>query len=218
MKNLKILVSSAVIMIAATFILGGSSVHAQEQQSAGTYDYVASGGDNLSYVVRDSINRYCNDNGEDLNAAQRIYAETNTVNDMGAYWLDVNQDVHVSKAKLKDYIGSSKSLTPSQQAAWQKYADTTSIQAIIDGSKTNVQVNKQVQDAKDSGESNKDESKNEDDNSNSSSSDQDSEQQNESTSSDKGSWISRNWAKLILAGLIATLVYKAVSNSKSGNK
>lgn len=207
------LITSSIIVLAGTFIIGGSGVHAQEQQAMETYDYVASSGDNLSYVVRDSINRYCDDNGEDLNAAQRMYAETNTVNDMGAYWLDVNQDIHVSKAKLKDYVDSSKNLSSSQQSAWQKYADTTSIQAIIDGSQTNVQSNKEKQDASASNES-ENQSKNETNNSDQKSNDEDVNKDDESADADQSSWISRNWAKLVLAVLIAMLVYKIVSNNQ----
>ena len=111
--------------------LSGSQAKAETESSVqDTYSYKASEGDNLSYVVRDSINQYLKSNDKKLNAAQRVYAETNIVNDMGAYWLDVNQDVQVSKAKVQEYVNSSESLDQNTQTAWQYYADKTDIQAI----------------------------------------------------------------------------------------
>lgn len=217
MKNIKNLVIIIAVMMAGLFIFGGSNAHAQEQQQIETYDYTASKGDNLSYVVRDAINQYCKDNGEDLNAAQRMYVETNVVNDMGAYWLDVNENVHVSKPKLKEYVDSSKNFTEAQQAAWQKYANTTSIQSIIDGSQTNVAVNKQSQEdaakaaqSQDSANSAEQDSSSE----NKDSEKQDDNQTKDENDSDQKSWLSQNWAKIVLAGLIATLVYRIVSDNQ----
>ena len=95
-------------VVAGSLILSGSQAKAETESSVqDTYSYKASEGDNLSYVVRDSINQYLKSNDKKLNAAQRVYAETNIVNDMGAYWLDVNQDVQVSKAKVQEYVNSS---------------------------------------------------------------------------------------------------------------
>lgn len=214
MKNIKNLFIIAVLMIAGVLIFGGSSAKAQDQQQPETYDYTASRGDNLTYVVRDSINQYCKDNGENLNAAQRIYIETNVVNDMGAYWLDVNEQVHVSKPKLKEYVDSSKNLNESQQAAWQKYADTTSIQSIIDGSQTNVAVNKQAQEEAAKGGQNQNSENSDEQAQNSEDQASDNKDSNENKNEDQKSWLSQNWAKLVLAALIASLVYRIVSDNQ----
>ena len=217
-RVLKNLVLATFFIAVGLFFINTSSAKAQNAEDA--YQYKASSGDNLSYVVRDAINQYCNANDVKLNAAQRMYAETNIVNDMGAYWLDVNQDVNVSKQKVKDYSDSAQNLDSTTQAAWQKYADTTSIQSVIDGGKTNVQQNKeasdaaaQAQSASENGQSNSQQSTNDQ---NSDQSDQNSNDDNESKneqSSNSGfwTWIKDNWAKLVLVALIATLIYRIVN-------
>lgn len=214
-------------VVAGSLILNGSQAKAETENGVqDTYNYKASEGDNLSYVVRDSINQYLKANDKKLNAAQRVYTETNIVNDMGAYWLDVNQDVQVSKAKVQEYVNSSESLDQDTQNAWQYYADETDIQATIDGEKTSVEQNKIAAEQKaaeqaaatgaTSSESNSESTNSEN---NSSSSEQSKTEETNKTEDDKksgfGDWFKNNWSKLVLVGLIAALIYRVMSKKNT---
>lgn len=215
-------------VVAGSLILSGSQAKAETESSVqDTYSYKASKGDNLSYVVRDSINQYLKSNDKKLNAAQRVYAETNIVNDMGAYWLDVNQDVQVSKAKVQEYVNSSESLDQNTQTAWQYYADKTDIQAMIDGEKTAYEQNKIAAEQKASEQAVSSESANSTESSNSSNNSSEEVKSEEQTSSENsnseeaanskglGGWFKENWSKLVLVGLIASLIYRVVSKKNT---
>ena len=215
-------------VVAGSLILSGSQAKAETESSVqDTYSYKASKGDNLSYVVRDSINQYLKSNDKKLNAAQRVYAETNIVNDMGAYWLDVNQDVQVSKAKVQEYVNSSESLDQNTQTAWQYYADKTDIQAMIDGEKTAYEQNKIAAEQKASEQAVSSESANSTESSNSSNNSSEEVKSEEQTSSENsnseeaanskglGAWFKENWSKLVLVGLIASLIYRVVSKKNT---
>lgn len=222
MRVLKNLLLATFFVAAGLFFINTSSAKAESAQD--TYQYTASSGDNLSYVVRDAINQYCNANDVKLNAAQRMYAETNIVNDMGAYWLDVDQTVNVSKQKVKDYADSAQNLDASTQSAWQPYADTTNIQAVIDGNKTNVQQNKEAADtaAQAAGQSSPDSRQSTQNNENGESdqsSGDDQSKNDEDSKSDSGfvNWFKNNWAKLVLVVLIASLIYRIVNKPKADN-
>lgn len=215
-------------VVAGSLILSGSQAKAETENGVqDTYSYKASKGDNLSYVVRDSINQYLKSNDKKLNAAQRVYAETNIVNDMGAYWLDVNQDVQVSKAKVQEYVNSSESLDQNTQTAWQYYADKTDIQAMIDGEKTAYEQNKIAAEQKASEQAVSSESANSTESSNSSNNSSEEVKSEEQTSSENsnseeavnskglGGWFKENWSKLVLVGLIASLIYRVVSKKNT---
>lgn len=215
-------------VVAGSLILSGSQAKAETESSVqDTYSYKASKGDNLSYVVRDSINQYLKSNDKKLNAAQRVYAETNIVNDMGAYWLDANQDVQVSKAKVQEYVNSSESLDQNTQTAWQYYADKTDIQAMIDGEKTAYEQNKIAAEQKASEQAVSSESANSTESSNSSNNSSEEVKSEEQTSSENsnseeaanskglGGWFKENWSKLVLVGLIASLIYRVVSKKNT---
>ena len=215
-------------VVAGSLILSGSQAKAETENGVqDTYSYKASEGDNLSYVVRDSINQYLKANDKKLNAAQRVYTETNIVNDMGAYWLDVNQDVQVSKAKVQEYVNSSESLDQNTQTAWQYYADKTDIQAMIDGEKTAYEQNKIAAEQKASEQAVSSESANSTESSNSSNNSSEEVKSEEQTSSENsnseeaanskglGGWFKENWSKLVLVGLIASLIYRVVSKKNT---
>lgn len=215
-------------VVAGSLILNGSQAKAETENGVqDTYNYKASEGDNLSYVVRDSINQYLKANDKKLNAAQRVYTETNIVNDMGAYWLDVNQDVQVSKAKVQEYVNSSESLDQDTQNAWQYYADKTDIQAMIDGEKTAYEQNKIAAEQKASEQAVSSESANSTESSNSSNNSSEEVKSEEQTSSENsnseeaanskglGGWFKENWSKLVLVGLIASLIYRVVSKKNT---
>lgn len=215
-------------VVAGSLILSGSQAKAETENGVqDTYSYKASKGDNLSYVVRDSINQYLKSNDKKLNAAQRVYAETNIVNDMGAYWLDVNQDVQVSKAKVQEYVNSSESLDQNTQTAWQYYADKTDIQAMIDGEKTAYEQNKIAAEQKASEQAASSEGANSTESSNSSNNSSEEVKSEEQTSSENsnseeaanskglGGWFKENWSKLVLVGLIASLIYRVVSKKNT---
>lgn len=227
MQVLRNMLLATFFVVAGSLIISGNSVKAEtENNTQDTYSYKASEGDNLSYVVRDSINQYLKSNDKKLNAAQRVYAETNIVNDMGAYWLDVNQDVQVSKAKVQEYVNNSESLDQDTQNAWQYYADQTDVQATIDGEKTAYEQNKIAAEQKaseqaaatgaSSSESSmkSDESKNE----GSASEENKSDAENKTDENEKsgfGNWLKNNWAKLVLVGLIAMLIYRVMSKKNT---
>lgn len=229
MQVFKKILLATFFIVAGSLVVNISQVKAESQNKAqDTYSYKASEGDNLSYIVRDSINQYAKDNDKKINAAQRMYAETNIVNDMGAYWLDINQDVQVSKAKVQEYVNNAESLDADTEAAWQYYADTTDVQAMIDGSSSAVQENKitaeqNAEEAKkveeavsgstDTQKTEEDTSK-KDDSGNQNNSEE-STTSNESNQSGFGNWFKNNWAKLVLVGLIAMLIYRVINKKNT---
>ncbi len=90
------------------------------------YTYVAQPGDNLSIMVRRSVQLYAQAKQIELTPAAAMYCETNTVQKLGAHLLDVGEKVSVPFATLQSYMATSRKLTPAQSAAWRVFANRAS--------------------------------------------------------------------------------------------
>lgn len=158
-------------------------VHAQEETptpqdkpaDSQNYDYVAKKSNNLTLLVRRSLQLYDESNDQiTLSEAQIIYAETNIVRDLGSYGLDIGQMVSVPGELLAKYAQSSQSLSPSQIAAWDRYVrvaqfDLSNIQPSNATAAKNTEESKSDQPAADDQQSSEkaaDQNKNENTNKN----------------------------------------------------
>jgi len=130
------LVVSLILATACTMILlsmTSQSVQAQENEEtlqvvdqtiliSQDYRFTAQPCDSLTKLVRRAIITFddANDNIA-LTEEGIIYAETNIVQDMGAYLLDVGDKVVVSGEAVEKYATNSGNLSPEQIAAWGIY-------------------------------------------------------------------------------------------------
>jgi hypothetical protein len=115
----------------------------QETSVPKNFKYTAVECDNLTVLVRRSIQIFdAEDDSVKLSRPAIIYAETNIVQKLGSYQLDIGDKVKVPSALIKDYVESSQDLTDSQIDAWGVYAANVdwknSTKAIMP---TNVEVN-----------------------------------------------------------------------------
>lgn len=120
-----------VAFVFALLLVTPSPAHAEGQgqpdpSSQGTptaYEYVSQRNNNLTLLVRRSLQLY--DEGNDqisLSEAQIIYAETNIVQQLGSFQLDIGQAVGVPAELVAQYAQSSQSLSQAQLNAWTRYA------------------------------------------------------------------------------------------------
>ena len=94
----------------------------KEQKSLPNYKFVAEPCDSLTKLVRRAILTYDASNSLiKLTKARIIYVETNIVQDMGAYWLDIGDNVVISGQAVANYASKSRKLPRSQVLAWQRY-------------------------------------------------------------------------------------------------
>ncbi len=122
----------AVGLFMAGLVLTGGNHHAQAAELTSTakpidsYNYVAKSGDNLTYMVRRSLQLYAKAKQIKLSPAAAIYCETNVVKRLGSYQINVGQNVSVPFDTLQRYIGSGRKLRPGQLHAWQAYVPNVS--------------------------------------------------------------------------------------------
>lgn len=91
-------------------------------QSLPNYKFVAEPCDSLTKLVRRAVLIYDASNSLiKLSKARIIYIETNIVQDMGAYWLDIGDNVVVSGRAVAKYAEKAGDLTKAQIQAWQRY-------------------------------------------------------------------------------------------------
>lgn len=79
-------------------------------------------GDNQTVIVRQMIADYLESKGENLSAEQRLYAETNLVNQLPR--MDViypNAEIKVEESAVESVVGQSKQLDEAAIARWSKY-------------------------------------------------------------------------------------------------
>lgn len=121
-------VGTILILTLISFTLMGSKpVSAQAEQetpvetTSGSFTYVANSGDNLTLLVRKSVQLYTASNNTELSEGQKIAAETCAVQKMGAFELNVGQEVVVTEADIKEAVEKSTSLNESQIATWASY-------------------------------------------------------------------------------------------------
>lgn len=105
---------------------GQARAQAPDSPPPTTYEYVARPGDNLSYMVRRSVQLYSKAKNTPVSPAAAMFCETHVVQQLGSRYLDINEAVAVPFDSLQQYIEQSKSLTPAQLAAWDYYANRAS--------------------------------------------------------------------------------------------
>jgi len=128
----------ATIVTLLLIALGSQATFAQEQADIDTttsttvvsshagvateYKFVAKPCDSLTKLVRKSILIYDEANS-DIKLSQEaiLYAETNIVQNMGAYLLDIGDEVAVSSQEIASFANSSQELSQSQIDAWGMY-------------------------------------------------------------------------------------------------
>lgn len=83
------------------------------------YDFVVGEGESYTTMARRAIASA----DDSLTTAQRVAAETKLAQDAGAEWLNLGQELSLTKENINAAVEWAKGLTDEQQAAWQPYAD-----------------------------------------------------------------------------------------------
>lgn len=121
-----------VSLFLATLVLSGGNRHVHAAELASTakptdsYNYVARSGDNLTFMVRRSVQLYAKAKQVKLSPATAIYCETNVVKKLGSYQIDVGQSVRIPFDTLQKYIGSGRKLSARRLLPWQAYVPNVS--------------------------------------------------------------------------------------------
>ncbi len=120
-------------LVFASVVLFIHPVHASAATTQATstsppvaYTYIARPGDNMSIMVRRSIQLYAAAKKIKLTPAMAMYCETNTVQKIGGHLLNVGESVNVPFNTLQKYIASGRKLTTAQQASWNAWAQLAS--------------------------------------------------------------------------------------------
>lgn len=109
----------------------GQSSQTDQATDNAAFNYTANPGDNLTLLVRRSIQLYTEENGVDLKTPALIAAETNVVNNMGSFEIAVNENVSIPEPMLIEATQASTQLSTAQLNAWSKYEPiTTNLQYI----------------------------------------------------------------------------------------
>ena len=91
--------------------------------SFGSYIYQVQTGDNLTYLTRRSIQLYVTeDNNMELGIPQVIAAETHVVQDLGAFELEVGQEVNIDVTLVAQYVKQASLLDEASKNRWATYA------------------------------------------------------------------------------------------------
>jgi len=132
MHRLTKLIVAFSLFISLALSLGGySTVHANNQKedtgskaTTTAYEYTVRPNDNLSILVRRSLQLYAQAKGISLSPAAAMYSETLVTQRMGNPSLETNQRVQIPFNLLEEFIASSKALSEKQVAAWNSYAQS----------------------------------------------------------------------------------------------
>lgn len=103
---------------------GESSGEAQPQvnSSEEEYDSTTITGDNQTVVVRRIVEDYLKGAETELSAEQKLYVETNLVNDLGRNdFVAVGQSISLSKADVEKRVEEAKQLSEAKIALWSQY-------------------------------------------------------------------------------------------------
>lgn len=128
----KLNVGLLLLMFACLFAFSANPVSAQESteesnQNSSTFVYRAEAGDNLTQFVRKSIALYASNNEVELSDGQAIAAETWIVQDMGAYELNVGQEVTVEESAVADAVSRANGLEQAVANRWAAYGITRDV-------------------------------------------------------------------------------------------
>ncbi len=87
-----------------------------------TYKATAREGDNQTVMVRQIVSDYASDEGVTLNAEQRLYAETNLVNELGRNdVIDAGFVAELSKDTVAEIVTQAGELSEAEQDLWARY-------------------------------------------------------------------------------------------------
>lgn len=116
-------------------------VESQESELPENFEYTAVECNNLTLLVRRSIQIYdAETEGVNLSPAAIIYAETNVTQRLGSFQLDIGDDVSVPRDLVEQYAMSSRDLTPAQVAAWDAYTANVNFDLVDIAEPVNVTV------------------------------------------------------------------------------
>ncbi|MCA9349333.1 hypothetical protein KC878_04320 [Candidatus Saccharibacteria bacterium] len=106
--------------------LFGGRVSAQDaaagaDQPQARFSYSVKAGDNLTKLVRRSIELYAGNADISLSQGQAIAAETEVVQAMGAYELNIGQTVDIDEQAVMTAVESAKLLSTAAEQRWNAY-------------------------------------------------------------------------------------------------
>ncbi len=124
------------ILLTAIFAFGlvnSGNVAAQEAEEAEVttevsgvssedFVYEAQAGDNLTILVRRSLQLVAEEQGVQLDTATTIAAETCAVQELGAFMLDIGDEVIIPTSVLSDAIAGTGDLSADALARWEAFA------------------------------------------------------------------------------------------------
>lgn len=123
----------------STTVSAKSEVLTTATEQLPNYKYTALPCDSLTKLVRRSIMIYdATNKSVALTKTRIIYVETNIVQDMGAYLLDIGDNVVISGQLIASYVDKSFNLSARQLKAWQRYV------ASVDFELSNIQQPKNL--------------------------------------------------------------------------
>lgn len=117
------------ILVAALLTVGKTTAHAQaaeepnnNQPAAVVYSYSAQPGDSYSLIARKAVQTYGIKNKVNLSQAQIIFVETNLTKAANSPELQKSEKVEIKEDQIKEWVDKAGSLTDTQKAAWDVYA------------------------------------------------------------------------------------------------
>lgn len=106
-----------------------------------SFEYVAIDCNNLTQLVRRSVQIFDAESDEvELSPAAIIFAETNIVQKMGSFQLDIGDKVSVPRDLVAQYAQMSAGLSEIQLAAWDRYAQNVNFELVEIAEPTNITV------------------------------------------------------------------------------
>jgi len=139
-RSINIAIAGFITVLAVSWLFLTISVSAQEAPNqeatevaateittdnaqAQSYDYIAQPGDSYSLMARKAAQTYGIETSTNLSGAQIIFVETNLTKAVKSPRLNLGEKVSISRQLVSEWSEKAKSLTETQQAAWQVYAN-----------------------------------------------------------------------------------------------
>jgi hypothetical protein len=93
-------------------------------QSGNNYVFVTPEGGSLSVLARRAVQIFDQENNSiSLTSAQSMYIEANVVKELGDRYLEIGEKVSISRDRILALAQQSQSLSTTDTAAWQEYAN-----------------------------------------------------------------------------------------------
>ena len=99
-----------------------SSSTGEVTRSGDDYSIAANAGDSQTVMMRELIAQYEKENDVTLSAPQRLYAETNLVNDITrSDYIEIGDTIKLTGADIKERVEEARNLTESELNLWSQY-------------------------------------------------------------------------------------------------